>query len=754
MAISWGSEVRNSSGNGMRVGYEFSQSPSSVGTGTSSVTVTLKVYVWTRASVSDSTNTLSVSGNFSWSGDVNISHGGGGGTTLVRTLTRTVSPSYAGTVKSSVSISLTGINAIPGTARASGAWNTQKRPISVPAAPSNAQVARSSDTRHVVSWTPAASPAGAPVQEQVIARWDIVSGTYRNIATVSGGAASYTDSSTVANQQYQYRVQSKNTAGTSAWEYTPYIATTPATPTGLKAQRQGSDVKLTWSLTDTRKHQGVEVWLTADGTDEPARHLLFPAGTTSWVHASPDPTKTWSYRLKTGVWPVASNETGPSLWSVFSSRSNVVQLLAPPNAPTRLNPSAVAMDALDDQRFGWQHNAVDTTDQTAYELRHRVNGGAWVGTGKVGSGNEYRDYPSGTFDNGTTVEWQVRTWGDHANASPWSQLAVVNVSERPAATITFPSSGDGSVPVVDSSTMTAQWDYFDPEESTQLGARIRLEDANGTTLWMVTLNTSSNSYAIPYTLSDGGHYRLVVSVRDSSGLWSYEATQDFDVAYAKPAAPEIVATWSLDLGGVVISIEHPAPDEGEAEAISADIQRSADGEAWETIAAGLDPTTSAVDFIPALDALNYYRVISYSALPSSLESQPIPVRTESKGWVFVNGGPDWSYICRIRDNVQTTNTPKRAKVLNQFAGRRYPVETAGEARHRSISISGRLSGGASTSREWEDLLDMGGPVCYREPSVVATERSTRVFASFQEYSVSRQKVYQEVDMSFERVEEV
>lgn len=71
-----------------------------------------------------------------------------------------------------------------------------------------------------------------------------------------------------------------------------------------------------------------------------------------------------------------------------------------------------------------------------------------------------------------------------------------------------------------------------------------------------------------------------------------------------------------------------------------------------------------------------------------------------------------------------------------------------------MSVSGRLSGGASTSYEWEDLLDLGGPVCYREPAVNPTELSVRVFASFQEFSVSRHRVFQEVDMSFERVEEV
>ncbi|MCZ4148461.1 hypothetical protein BZG21_28815, partial [Escherichia coli] len=143
-----------------------------------------------------------------------------------------------------------------------------------------------------------------------------------------------------------------------------------APPTNLVAKRQGADVVLTWSLAGVRKHQGVEVWITADGVDGTSRDVLFVAGTTSWTHASPDPTKTYQYRLKTGVWATASTETGPDLWSAFSARSNVVQLLAPPNAPTGLVPSATAVDGMDSIAFNWVHNSVDTTSQTAYEVQY------------------------------------------------------------------------------------------------------------------------------------------------------------------------------------------------------------------------------------------------------------------------------------------------------------------------------------------------------------------------------------------------
>ena len=848
MAISWGSWVDNGSGNGMRVGIDFTQSPSSVSSGTSSVTVTLRVYVETRASVSDSTNSLKISGDFDWSGDVSISHGGGGGTTLVRTMSRSVSTSYTSTRSTSASVSLSGINAIPGTATESASHTTAKRPVTAPkapssvkstrtgtsiktswvrnpttaqpydeirferqvnagswalvgewggastshtqtsltpnssyryrvraqnsagnsawaygptltippnapAAPSNATVTRSSDARQVVKWSRGSSPSTAPITQQVIARWEITTGSWKNIATVSGTVSSFTDSSTKANSQYRYRIQSKNSAGTSAWTYTDYIATTPAPPTAVKAQKQGEDIRLSWSLTGTPKSDGIEIWLTQDGVDLPgAQAVVLTGRPTTWTHVSPDPSTTWAYRIK-ATETANGAETGPKLYSGYSARSNVVQLIAPPAAPTQLVPSAAAVDGTDGQMFTWVHNPIDTTDQSAYELDYRVDGGPWIGTGKVASGNSSHEFAPDTFDNGTGLEWRVRTWGAHANPSTYSAISVVTVSARPSVTILVPD-GETGTPVVASSSLTAEWEYFDPEDTLQTMVRLSLEDANDATVWSETLAMSSTSYQIPYALADGASFTLSISVRDAAGLWSYPAQQGFDVVYAKPPAPAITAVWSLDLGGVVVTIEHPAPGPDEAEATSADLQHSADGEEWETIAAGLDPTTSTVDFVPVLDTVNYYRVISYSDLPSSLESATTPVVVESNGWIFVNGGPDWSYICRIRDNVKTDHSTNREKVLNRFAGRPYAVVTTGEARSRAVSISGRTSGGGSTSTQWEELQDLGEPVCYREPGPAYGGSGDKFMAAFMGFSRSRERIFEDVSLTFERVEEV
>lgn len=744
MAISWGTEVKNSSGNGMRVGYEFSQSPSSVGSGTSSVVVTCKVYVWTRRSVYDSSNSFSVSGDFSWSGSANISHGGNGGTTLVRTLTRTVSPSYSGTVKSSVSVSLSGIAPISGTARASGSHNTGKRPITAPDAPSNASVARSSDSRQNVAWTRNnPSTSSKPYQSQELQRWAISDQVWRTIANLSASSSSYADSSTGANQQYRYRVRSKNSAGASGWAYTPYISTTPAAPTGLKAVKSGGNIRITWSIAGIRKLNGVEIWLTQDGVDAGSRHILLSGSPTSWTHPAPAAGSTWRYRVKSMVAPNGSAETGPSIYSAFSGRSNIVQLLAPPAAPTKLSPSSGARDSEDAPLvLEWQHNDVDSTEQTGYDLRYRLSGGAWVTVSNLSTSLSRHAFAAGALENGNTFEWQVRTYGEYSTApaySPWSTTAILTFSARPAVTITEPEG------TIQASRATVRWDFFDPEGSAQTGYRVRLENSSGDSMYDRTFSGSVKSLAIPVTVADDSTYTVFVSAKDGAGLWSSESSQVFSVEYADPPKPTLEAYWDLELGGVVVTFDHPQPAPEEVPVVSAELWRSANGEDWALVAADLEVSTSVVDFIPALDAVNYYRITSVSALPSRNDSASYPVVTESKGWVFVNGGPGFAQVAKIRDNASVSYELGRAKARHHFAGRQFPMETTGESRTQSISLSARVGGGSSTVEELEAMADLPAPICYRDPS-------RREFVGINPMSSTFNRNTKEVSMSFEKVD--
>lgn len=743
MAISWGTELKNSTGNGMRVGYEFSQSPTSVGTGTSSVTVTCKVYVWTRESVYDSNNSFIVSGDFSYSGDVNISHGSGGTTTLARTLTRSVNTSYSGTVKSSVSVSLTGIAPIGGTARVSGSWSTGKRPISAPAAPSGAAVSRSSDTRQNLAWTRnSPTSASQPYQSQELQRWNLTDEIWRTIANLTSSATSYADSSTKSNTQYRYRIRSKNTAGASGWAYTDYMSTSPAAPGVPKAVKSGGNIVVSWANTTGGRVTGVEIWRVENGVLESSVHVLLGGSPTSWTHTSPAAGSTWAYRLKTQAGANAG-DAAPNMYSTFSTQSNTVQLLTNPSAPSNLLPSASALDVFDtDLVLTWRHNSVDSSEQTGYDVRYRLDGGAWVTLTDLSSSIERRTITAGTLENSQQFEWQVRTYGDYATApaySPWSSSALVELSTRPAVTIISPDV------VVPSSRVTVQWSFNDAEATAQTSYRVRLEGAAGAVVYDKSFSGAGSSLAIPTALSDGATYTVFVSAKDGSGMWSYEASAVFTVDFADPPMVTMEAYWDLELGAVVVQFEHADPEPGEVAVVSAELSRSANGEDWAMVAAGLDPSTTVVDFIPALDAVNFYRITSVSALPSRRDSISLPVITESKGWVFVNGGPGFAQVVKVRDNVSTGYDVGRAKARNAFAGRRFPVETVGEQRNQKITLSARIGGGSSTIEEWEAATDLPAPLCYRDGT-------RRVFVGIDPMSSSYERIFKDLDLSFERVD--
>lgn len=165
------------------------------------------------------------------------------------------------------------------------------------------------------------------------------------------------------------------------------------------------------------------------------------------------------------------------------------------------------------------------------------------------------------------------------------------------------------------------------------------------------------------------------------------------------------------------------------------------------IAREVAPNTAVTDHIPAPGGRNTYRVVAYSDLPSSVESEPFSVETNPvRGWAWLNAGPDFSQMVRFRDNLQVGLSFERAKALHRFAGRPFPVEMVGEARSRSISISARLGPDSSTYEEIEALADLPAPLCYRDAA------GRRFFVSVDGISGSHRKVTRDVSITLTEVD--
>lgn len=558
-----------------------------------------------------------------------------------------------------------------------------------PSAPSGLTVARVSDGQQNLAWTN--NPGTRSPYEQVrVYRWDSAGGA--GDVAVLGGVSSWSDTGTVADRQYGYHVRAVNSAGESGNSNDAYVQTTPNAPSGVSAAKAVSDIQVTWTDTSSAE-TGFEVWHAAGGVWDGSALASVGAGVTSYTHTSPSASATHTYKVRA----VSGSQV-----SAYSADSNTVQLLAPPNPPTSLTPTTV-FDATAAKTFGWQHNPVDSTAQTAYELRYRIGAAAWTTTGKVASSTSSRTLAAGTLTNGNTYEWQVRTWGQYATESAWSASATVRTSAVPVAGITTPASGA----TVTTSSVTPVWTYYDAEGSTQSGWAVTLYQA-GTPVWTRSGSDAATSTAVDYRLANATTYLLGVKVRDGDGVWSSEVTRSFGVSYAPPTTPEVSVSWSESTGSATVTVTNPATG---VAVVSNDITR--DGVKIATI----PPNGTYVDRIPPLGVPVAYVVTAWTATPSSAQETATVTTQTAFPWAWLNGGPGWQQSARCLWNPEWRLEFERGKVLRQFVADEYPTEFAGRGRSGTVQMSfTRDPDDPTTSGDaWAAVADLAAPLCLRLP---------------------------------------
>lgn len=770
MAIQWGAYKDSGTGQGFRLGIDlsYSGSPSS-----GAVTVRAEYYIQSRFPVNDEmtlNRVGSITGAYNFQNTGGVLHIGG--------WSKSEATAYGSTRSAYYGAYLSG--AYNGLSPTVDAYITiPARPYAVPSAPSGVAVARTSDTQHKVSWAHN-STSSAPYSNVYVERHDIASNAWKQVASLSALATSWTDTTTTSNNRYRYRVRARNSSGYSGYGYSDTFSTTPAAPSNVVATKAVSNINLTWT-NNARMGTSILVEGSASGGAWTQLATLTPwSGTESWTHVNPDTTKTWKYRLR-------QYESDGNLYSPYSAESNTVQLLAAPAAPTGLSPSSAILDVeAAPPLLAWKHNPVDTTAQTAYELNWRVQGtSTWNTTGKVSSTTQSRTSAtlSPALVNGNTYEWRVRTYGQHASASPYSSTATFVASARPTAAVNYPAEAE----VVTGSTITATWGYYDPEGTEQNAFRIALYNASGTPLYTYEGGGTDTEHAIPVRLQDGRTYSVGVQVRDSSGLWSAEEYRTtFTVDYAEPPVPTLDITWNVDQGNAVVEITNPPYAEGEEPVVYNELWRSVDPqtadalvtyealvaggtatqdeldtarEAFETsflataelvagnVTPSVDGPTAVTDHIPRINGANVYRATAVSALPSTAFSEPVILHTDrARGYVWINTGPGFGERYRLRGNVKLDASVARERVTNQFAGRGLPVESVGEGHEETISVSGLIGPDTNTVEEFEQLARTSWPTAFRDPT------GRRWYVSPGATSTDHEAITKTIALSFRRVD--
>lgn len=725
MSITWGAW---SSNNRLRAGIEVLMSPSTLTASTTTVTLTTKVYLQTRYASSESssstdwwitgTGVTDGSGNTDWSlGDMGYKLMGSTTTGVTLTSSSQAKPA-SGKVHS--------YYAYAGTeASVNTTFTVPARAVAAPAAPISLATSRISDTSQKVSWSRQATTT-APYDQQIVYRKDNVSTSLAAIATVTGTTTSFTDTKTRTDRIYTYAVRAKNAGGYSGYAYAPAIATTPYGPGAPSVKKTSSgDISVgrpTMSAASTKW----ELWHAANGVWDSAALASLANTVTSYTHTAPDSTKTHTYRVR-AVTAV------PVLYSAYGITSAGVTPLTPPAAPTNLVPSGVAQEAAEAVTFTWTHNALDTTDQTAYEIQWRpVATTTWTTTGKVASTTSSKAWAANTWANGQTIEWQVRTWGQNATAGPWSASGTLTLSSRPTATITSPADGVAW----DSARLRLDWTYGDAEGQVQTGWKVNLYDGDGAVLETLTGADGTTEVRFATRLADGGTYSVDVTVRDSTGLWAAAPdVQVFATDFAQLPTPTVTGEWDNEAATNSVYVSVPVAVSPQVAPDSAEVWRSIDGGPWALVAdnlqltpdandATLPWTVSVTDAIPALNTTNTYKAIVETEMGAFQESATFDIFTSGAKHVFVNAGPGFADYVRVNSNVSVELTSSRSRMLRRAAGRALPVPFDGQQTSTEVSVSAtlwrpdRAYERASQASSWEDIADFAlsySPACFRDP---------------------------------------
>ena len=527
-----------------------------------------------------------------------------------------------------------------------------------------------------------------------------------------GAVSSYTDATVALDSYYQYRVSGTTSGGTTYTSGWVKCHTTPPAPTNLQVVRSADSCVLTWRNNSTSPQIAYKVnrekppWGSGTGVG-----TLGPtAANAETVTDSAGAGVLGTDQIRYTLYPCMVS-SGVAFYPATGTYVTVeVGSVGTAYAPY-VTPSAYALNLVTTALvLTITHCPVDSSAQTAGNLRYRVTGTTTWTTVALGTSGTYT-LPAGTLSNGSDYEFQAQTAGMNGVLSSWSSSVVVSGATNPVMTLTAPGAGA----TVNTGVVTVTWTYSDGSGRPQAGYRIQLL-VGGDQVDGIEGSGSGGSW-VSGPLTNATSYTLNGQVQNSAGLWSTVATLAFNTVFPPPSTPSVVATFDQDTGAATLTITNPAPGGGEVAAVANNIYRNG-----VLIAAGVDVNATYTDPVPPLGSSVTYRVEAVSASPSTANvTATIDTTLGERRWVFLNGGDGFSLLGRMREQVSITASPDRDKSLVLFEGRTFPVEYAGQGITRPFRVSGEVRGmGTDTDLigTWEpfaQLSELPAPLVFRDP---------------------------------------
>lgn len=620
------------------------------------------------------------------------------------------------------SVSMTGHIDATGTSGAGGPANvtqaiTLTKLTALPGVPTSLVAARVSDTSITLTWNQSNPSNGASTKTDI----DVSINDAAYINKVDIGGAKTASVSAAANQKLIYKVRSGNAAGYTAFAVSNAVYTTPAAPTNATAVKNASsDVVVSWTDNVAYAEHTHEVWHgTISGgvtTWDGSALATVAAGTTTYTHTAPNPALVHVYQVRA---------VAGALQSAYTV-SNSVQLQTAPNKPT-----VPAMPATADKAqplvFGWTHNSVDTSPQSAYEFGTSTDGGTtWGTSGKVVSAVSSRTIAANTYAGNVALTTRVRTWGsattggsDGTGASPWSDTRLVTFKTIPTATITAPANGAN----LTDSTLRVTVGFSQAEAATFV--KTSLELSQGGAVIETKDSTIAVGIVMATKLQNGLSYTLRARNQDSNGLWSAWATSTFTVTYLAPPAPVPAVSYIDEQGFVQVDIVVPDPGAGQSAAATVTVTRAVDDGPYEPVVTNYPaaPGLTFLDTTPTIHGINHYLITTITALGASV-SVSIDIETEELHSAFLSKGPSFSNVAIFGGNLKIDEALSVASDTVQAAGRTKPIGLYGMETSVVLKVQSYIfEDFGSTIDEVRDVLLIPGKACYRGPD------GRRVFGS-------------------------